>query len=317
MQGAPERPQASLERGLSRWVILVHGGAGDLAPERAPVHVEGCAKAAEIGAAILRAGGSALDAVEAAVRALEDDPNFNAGTGAALNEEGKLELDASIMDGVSLRAGAVAALPPFRNPIAVARAALEDGRHVLYACEGAARFAEEHGFSRANPDDMITDRAQQRWQEAHERRSAMSWPGGTVGAVARDGWGHVAAATSTGGLVDKRVGRVGDSPIVGAGTYADDLQGACSTTGHGESFIRSSFAARAVMELVPAPASGSIAARTLARLNEMADRVGGTGGAIVVDREGRCAWARNTGAMSWAFVRRLEKKDEEQRDSGV
>jgi beta-aspartyl-peptidase (threonine type) len=312
-----ESQQASFERGESRWVILVHGGAGEIAPERAPVHVQGCAAAAEIGAKVLRDGGTALDAVEAAVRALEDDPNFNAGTGAALNEEGGIELDASIMEGISLRAGAVAALPPFRNPIAIARAALEDGRHVLYAGEGAARFAEEHGFSRATLEEMRTERAQERLRQVHGQRGSTNWSGGTVGAVARDGWGHVASATSTGGTVDKRVGRVGDSPLVGAGTYADDLHGACSTTGHGESFIRTSFAARAVGQLATAPAPGSIASRTLDLLDDMTKRVGGNGGAILVDREGRSAWARNTKAMSWALVRRLPVGDEEQRDGGA
>lgn len=277
----------------SPWTILVHGGAGDVPVDRRPIHAAGCARAAEAGAAILRDGGSALDAVEAAVRVLEDDPHFNAGTGACLNEDGLIELDASIMDGATLRAGAVAAMPPFKNPIAIARAALEDGRHVLYASHGAARFAMSKGFARATVDEMRTELAYDRWKALRDGRATeKAWAGGTVGAVARDVNGHVAAATSTGGMTDKAAGRVGDSPIVGAGTYADDTSGAASTTGHGEAFIRTAFAARVVQTLTPAE-----------DLERMTARTGGTGGVIVVDPGGRASWARNTATMSYAIAR--------------
>jgi beta-aspartyl-peptidase (threonine type) len=277
-------------------VILVHGGAGDIAEERIADHAAGCARAAERGAEVLRSGGSALDAVQAAVIALEDDPRFNAGTGACLNEEGTIELDASIMDG-SLRAGAVAAMKPFKNPIAIARAVLEDGRHVLYAAEGAARFAEAHGFAAADPASMITEAARDKWRDLRSGKTTeKGWAGGTVGAVARDANGHVAAATSTGGMVDKAVGRVGDSPLVGAGTWADDGLGAVSTTGHGESFIRTAFAAR-LLEGV----TGTLDEHALARLRAMNERVGGTGGVILVDHEGRAAYARITRTMSFAL----------------
>jgi beta-aspartyl-peptidase (threonine type) len=201
---------STFARGPSRWVILVHGGAGDIDGERVPAHAAGCLAAAELGAKILRRGGSALDAVQAAVRALEDDPKFNAGTGACLNEEGEVELDASIMEGTTMRAGGVAALPPFKNPIAIARAVLEEGKHVLYASEGAARFAAAHGFSPATQDDLRTEHALKRWHDVRANRAVEGWAGGTVGAVARDIEGHVAAATITGGMMDKRVGRLGD-----------------------------------------------------------------------------------------------------------
>ena len=293
----------TFSRGPARWVILVHGGAGDLDGERIPAHAAGCLAAAEVGAAVLRRGGSALDAVEAAVRALEDDPHFNAGTGACLDEEGNVELDASIMEGTTLRAGGVAAMPPFQNPIAIARAALEEGKHVLYACEGAARFAVAHGFSPSTQDAMRTEHAVNRWREVKAKRAVEGWAGGTVGAVARDVEGHVASATSTGGMMDKRVGRVGDSPIIGAGTYADDASGAVSTTGKGESFMRTCFALRLVDAIDPGDDDLELGALAHQHLLDMNTRVGGDGGAIVIDAAGRCGFARITKTMSWAVVR--------------
>src|SRR5690606_33541791 len=212
-------------------VVVVHGGAGAVPPARRPAHAAGCRLAAEAGLAILTGGGTALDAAMRAVEVLEDDPSFNAGTGACLAEDGSLELDASIMDGRDLRFGAVACLPPFKNPIRIARAVLDDGRHTLYAAEGAARFAREHGFSPADPASMITEAARVRLAQVLAGRGDGGWAGGTVGAVACDASGNVAAATSTGGMVAKRGGRVGDTPLPGAGTFADDLAGACSATG--------------------------------------------------------------------------------------
>jgi beta-aspartyl-peptidase (threonine type) len=214
--------------------VLVHGGAGHVPAERRPRHVEGCARAARAGAEVLARGGSALDAVEVAVRALEDDPSFNAGTGACLNAEGRVEHDASIMNGADLRAGAICALAAFKNPIAIARAVLDDGRHVLYAAEGARAFAAAHGFVEVDPESLVTEVARAAWEAAKRSGAAAGWAGGTVGAVARDASGHVAAATSTGGTMNKRPGRVGDSPLIGAGCIADDESGAVSTTGHGE-----------------------------------------------------------------------------------
>jgi beta-aspartyl-peptidase (threonine type) len=307
---SPEVITASWGTAPAQWSVLVHGGAGDLPAERVERHVQGCRQAALAAAEILRAGGSALDAVERAVVVLEDDPSFNAGTGACLNEEGLIELDAAIAEGTGLRAGAVCALPPFANPIAIARAVLEDGRHVLYAAEGAARFALERGFARASSEAMTTEHARARWVEAHAARAAATGAagaagrtgtgtpgGGTVGAVARDARGGVAAATSTGGRIDKRVGRVGDSPVLGAGTYADDEAGACSATGAGEAILRVGLT-RGAADLLRAGVPPEEAAR--AAIRSMGARVGGTGGIVVVDRAGRLGFARNTRTMTWA-----------------
>jgi len=308
---------ASRDFGASKWVVLVHGGAGDIDPSRFVAHSAGCLAACVVGAAILRDGGSALDAVEATVRALEDDPKFNAGTGACLNEVGNIELDASIMEGTQLRAGGVTVLPPFKNPIAIARAVLDEGEHVLYSGEGAALWAEKHGFERSTLEAMRTQSALDRWKAVKAKQASANWAGGTVGAVARDVRGNVAAATSTGGSVDKRIGRVGDSPIVGAGTYADDALGAVSTTGKGESFMRTLFAYRLAHACGSAgnQALASVAHRSLV---ETFARVGGDGGCIVVDKDGRAAWARSTKTMSWTIVRAPASAGvEDERSSGA
>lgn len=284
--------------GPCQWSILVHGGAGDVAPERAPLHVAGCERAAAAGAAVLAAGGSALDAVQRAVEVLENDPLFNAGTGACLNASGEIQLDASIMEGKTLRAGAVCALPPFKNPIAIARRVMDDTVHVMLASEGAVKFALASGFEMAEPATMITENARERLEAARARNSAEGWAGGTVGAVAKDASGHVAAATSTGGMVNKLVGRVGDSPIIGAGTYADDTASACSTTGHGEAMIRVCFAKTAV----DATRSATPEAAVRAVLAMMHERTEQTGGAILASRDGALGLARTTRTMSWAAV---------------
>ena len=282
-----------------RYCVLVHGGAGNVAPERRPLHAEGCLRAARAAAEILARGGSALDAVERAVRALEDDPLFNAGTGACLNEEGRVEHDASIMEGRGLRAGGVCALPGFKNPVAIARAALEDGQHVLYAEGGAARFAVAHGFSPVGDAALITDHARAALAAVQAGSGPTGWAGGTVGAVARDASGLYAAATSTGGTVNKRVGRVGDSPLIGAGTYADDEAGAVSTTGNGEAMIRLCVA-RGVAERMRAGAGAEEATR--AEIARVVGRLDATGGIIALDRDGRWGLARSTATMSWAVA---------------
>jgi beta-aspartyl-peptidase (threonine type) len=283
------------------WGVLVHGGAGDLSPDRVDVHVAGCRAAAAAAAELLRGGASALDAVERAVFLLEENPCFNAGTGACLNADGLIELDAAVMDGSELRAGAVCALPPFLHPIAIARTVLDDGRHVLYAGEGAARFAREHGFTPVSSEVMTTPAARARWAAARAGLAGEGWAGGTVGAVARDAKGAVAAATSTGGLVNKLAGRVGDSPLPGAGTYADRDAGACSATGAGEAIIRVVMA-KSTTDALRAGTLPEQAAR--AAIAGLADRVGGTGGVIVIDRAGRLGLARSTASMSWAAAGR-------------
>lgn len=293
----PTHVTASWGADAGSWGVLVHGGAGDVATERVARHVEGCRAAAQAGADVLRGGGRALDAVQAAVRVMEDDPSFNAGTGACLNEDGLVELDAAIMEGSGLRAGGVCALPPFTSPIAIARAVLDEGRHVLLAGEGAERWAIAHGFARTTAEAMTTDIARARWKAVREKGGGEGWAGGTVGAVARDAHGTVAAATSTGGRVNKHAGRVGDSPVPGAGNYADDDGGACSATGDGEAVLRLCLGKRAV-DLMAGRAHPEEAARTVIRL--LAARATGTGGVILVDRTGRLGFARNTRTMTWA-----------------
>lgn len=282
----------------SPFSILVHGGAGDVPEARREAHREGCARAVARAVEALRTGGSALDAVEAAVRCLEDDPLFNAGTGGSLDEDGELRLDASIMEGTGLRAGAVACLPAYPHAISVARAALVDGKHLLYAGDGADRFARNAGFVPSTDGAMITPAAKERLRIVLETGGSGNWAGGTVGAVARDRSGAVAAATSTGGMVGKRRGRVGDSPIIGAGNYADDALGAASATGEGEAFLKLGVCLRACDALGGDGRSPEDAARWIIGL--VGARLSATGGIILVDRQGRLGLARNTATMSWA-----------------
>lgn len=297
-----EASRASWSSGPARTSLVVHGGAGFVAPERLALHVAGCERAARAGGEVLAAGGSALDAVQRAVEVLEADPLFNAGTGACLDADGHLALDAAIMEGTTLRAGAVCAMPAFEHPVTIARAVLESSPHVLLAAEGAVAFALANGFVRAEEATMITELARERLAAAKEKRTVEGWAGGTVGAVARDAQGRVAAATSTGGLINKARGRVGDSPILGAGTYADDAAGACSTTGDGEAMMRLCVA-KTCIEWMRAPTSASLPeAAARAVLTLLRDRTRGEGGLLLVDREGRLGLARSTRTMSWAAV---------------
>ncbi len=257
----------------------------------------GLSEALEAGAAILRGGGTALDAVEAAVRALEDNPQFNAGRGSVFTAEGRVECDAAIMDGRDRMAGAVAGVRSTRNPIALARAVMEQSPHVFLAGSGADAFARAHGIEAAEPG----------WFETAERRrqldEILANPGapfdvgmkyGTVGAVARDVHGHVAAATSTGGLTGKKWGRVGDSPLIGAGTYADDRAGAISCTGAGEFFIRLGVAHEiAARTRLCGDNMQSAANALVAELSAL----GGKGGLIIAPARGEAGWAFNTPAM--------------------
>jgi beta-aspartyl-peptidase (threonine type) len=266
-----------------RAAIIVHGGAGRLASQDVEPRIAGCREAARIGWRVLGEGGTALDAAEAAVTALEDDPLFNAGTGAALNAAGQVELDASIMDGARLAAGAVAAVTGIPNPVRLARAVLEDGRHVLLAGEGARRFAQEKGIPECAPEALIVARQRERWERKH----------GTVGCVALDAQGRLAAATSTGGMPDKLPGRVGDSAIIGAGTYADE-RGAVSCTGIGEAIIRMVLARSALDLLDQGLAPDRAAQRAVALL---AERTGSEAGLIIIDRHGRAGCWHNAQHM--------------------
>jgi len=288
-------PSTSLSFTAERFGVLVHGGAGARPPDVAADHALGCRAAAEAAFAVLHRGGSAIDAVECAVRAMEDDRRFNAGFGAALTEDGTVELDASIMEGEHLRLGAVGALVGFQNAVTVARAVLDAGRHAFYVGDGAARFAERHGVPRVDPRSLVTETARASLAQALARRSAA---GGTVGAVARDVRGNVAAATSTGGTAAKASGRIGDSPVAGAGTYADNRFGAASATGDGEGIMRVALTHGAVLRFASETDPGEL---LRVALETMIERVGARGGIIGVDAQGRFAVARTTETMPWGL----------------
>jgi beta-aspartyl-peptidase (threonine type) len=268
--------------------IIVHGGAGRIRAEELPQRLDGCKDAAIAGWEIIQQGGSALDAAEAAVVALEDNPLFNAGTGSTLNSLGQVEMDAAIMEGETLRAGAVAAIQRIRNPIKLARRVMEDGRHLLYAGEGALLFAREIGFPHCDPEALLVEAERARWQQKH----------GTVGCVARDARGKIAVATSTGGIFNKLPGRVGDSPLIGCGTYADD-RGAVSCTGQGEAIIRIVMA-KTALDLLKDEADPQAAANQVIAL--LAQKIGGMAGLIMIDRQGRIGYARNTERMPVSFI---------------
>jgi beta-aspartyl-peptidase (threonine type) len=264
-------------------VLLVHGGAGALADDEVAARLAGCRAAAFQGWEVVKRGGSAIDAVQKAVEVLEDDPLFNAGTGSVLNAQGLLQLDASIMEGRGHAAGAVAAITGFRHPIQIARRLLDDGRHVLLVGEGARRFAVEAGIIECPEEALIVERRRRRWTERH----------GTVGCVAVDLRGRTAAATSTGGIPDAPPGRVGDSALIGCGTYATEL-GAVSCTGLGEAIIRVGLA-RTALELLAAGREPAVAAAEA--VAHLAAVTSAEAGLIVVDRHGRAGHARNSRHM--------------------
>jgi L-asparaginase / beta-aspartyl-peptidase len=285
--------------------VLCHGGAGRIAAERHPAVVAAVRRAAELGAVRIAAGASALEIVEAVVRVLEDDPELNAGTGSALTRDGTVEVDAAIMDGATRRVGAVAAVPDLADAVRLARAVLDDGEHVLLAGPAAWRFARERGFQPAPDGALITERARARWREEHAKRGAAAEKdGGTVGAVAIDAAGNLAAATSTGGIVYKRAGRVGDTPIPGAGTWADTWA-AVSATGDGEHILRVALA-RGIAARVAAGVA--IDRATTDGLAELTGLIAADAGAIAIDRTGRLAAATTTGTMpiGWAREGRIE-----------
>jgi beta-aspartyl-peptidase (threonine type) len=278
--------------------VIVHGGAGDWSSEDGDgaALVAACGAAARAGFEILRAGGSALEAATAAVVVLEDDPRFNAGNGSALTVDGEVECDASVMCGDG-RAGAVGALRDVKNPIRLARLVMEKTPHVLLVGAGAAAFAAECGLTPLLPGTLVTERMRGKWRAALARKAAAP-SGGTVGCVARDAAGRLAAATSTGGTMLKRRGRVGDSAVIGAGTYADDGAGAVSCTGHGEAFIKAA-AAKLAVEALRAGRSPTEAAREVL---PAVRRHGGSGGLICVDAAGRVGFAFDTPRMAHAWI---------------
>lgn len=274
--------------------IIVHGGAGPLRDQDSPEAAQAsCLKAAELGLAVLQRGGSALDAVEATARRLEDDPLFNSGYGAVLNADGEIELDASVMNGETLEAGAVAVVKTVKNPVSLARLVMERSPHVLLVGDGADAFARAQGIAAIVPGSLITPLQRQRWLDQQGAAH------GTIGVAAVDRRGHVAAATSTGGTAGKLKGRVGDSPLIGAGTVADSRWAAASCTGVGEHIIRVGLA-RAVLEGVRR--GSSLKAACDDAIAELA-RIGGDGGVIAVTPDGSVGWAFCSERMVGAFAK--------------
>lgn len=285
-----------------KWSLVIHGGAGTIAPERMRPGQEDAIKAAlalslERGSAVLKSGGSSLDAVIAAVRVLEDDPNFNAGRGAVFTYEGTNSLDAAIMDGATRKAGAVAGVSKTRNPIDLARAVMEKSPHVMLSGAGADEFSAEQGLPQVENSYFATPERRRQLDELKARKVGyfdVDLKYGTVGAVAVDSQGHVAAATSTGGLTGKRWGRIGDSPLIGAGTYADDRACAVSATGAGEFFIREGVA-HEICARVRFKREGVVEAARVVMAGVKA--LGGDGGVIVIAPDGSGGWSFNTPGM--------------------
>ncbi|MGE0824733.1 MAG: isoaspartyl peptidase/L-asparaginase family protein [Candidatus Binatia bacterium] len=273
--------------------LILHGGAGIQDPELCGEREQGLRRAFAAGWDMLTQHGCALDAVVRAVVALEDDPVFNAGAGACLTEAGTIELDASVMEGTTFGVGAVGAVRTVRNPILLAKAVMELQRHVFLVGEGAERFARRQRIPLVQQEELTTPRQLQRWQTRKQ-----STPG-TVGAVALDKAGRLAAATSTGGVANKMVGRIGDSAVIGAGTYADDRLGASSATGKGEAIIRTTLTRLAVEWLRDGRDPMWVAKNAIALLQQ---RTQSEAGLILIDSLGRIGYAYNTPAMSVAFL---------------
>ena len=282
--------------------IIVHGGAWDIPQDLHQAHREGTRLAAETGWEVLVKGGPALDAVEAAIVVMEDDETFDAGRGSFLNADGQVELDAGFMDGTQLEVGAVAGVQFIRNPIRLARAVMEKSEHVFLIGQGAQRFAHRMGFPACDLTDLAVPREFERWQrllydQAYSARQAFTRPADTVGCVALDVDGHVAAGTSTGGTPNKMPGRVGDVPMVGCGFYADDELGGASSTGWGEA-IAKVLLARLALPHLQEKGDPHIAARNA--ILRLADKVNGVGGIILLTPDGQPGWHCNTPYMARA-----------------
>jgi beta-aspartyl-peptidase (threonine type) len=297
--------------------IIVHGGAWDIPAALHADHVAGCRAAAEAGWAILSSGGSALDAVEAAVRVMEDHPVFDAGRGSHLNRDGEVELDAGMMDGRTLMAGAVAAVKRVANPISLARRVLHDSEHVFLVGAGAERFAQQVGIPLCDPADpstgsgqaLVVEREREAWAARHavEARTGggistgaafRPGPADTVGAVALDAAGNLAVGNSTGGTFFKHPGRVGDTPIIGCGLYADNTLGAAACTGWGEQIMKTVLAKTTVDQIAllgNAPTAANVAIAYFQR------RIGGLGGVICLAPDGQVGWAHSTPYMACAY----------------
>jgi beta-aspartyl-peptidase (threonine type) len=284
-------------------VLVVHGGAWAIPDDMVEAHLNGVRAALAAGWHVLEHGGTALNAVEEAVVVMEDDETFDAGRGSFLNREGKVQLDALIMDGATLRAGGVGCVERIANPVRAARKILSDSPHVYFVAEGAERFAAEHGIPLCRNEDLIIPREVERLRKFQEHAGeeqadlfAPSISHDTVGAVALDREGNIAAATSTGGTLNKAPGRLGDSSLIGCGCYADNRTAAASTTGWGEPIMKLVLAKWATDRV----ASGNVPEWVAAEaINYLKDRVNGHGGMILLDAHGRFGIAHNTPRMAW------------------
>jgi beta-aspartyl-peptidase (threonine type) len=295
---APEEEEQSTPESYD-YALVLHGGAGSMnfesmPPERQQLYLEPLDSSLQIGLEILESGGKSIDAVEAVIRFLEDHPLFNAGRGAVFTSEGKNELDASIMTGWDLNAGAVAGVTDIRNPISAARAVMEQSEHVMLAGEGASEFAGSVGLELVDPSYFFTERRYESLQ-----RQKQSEKLGTVGCVALDRDGNLCAGTSTGGITNKKHGRIGDSPIIGAGTYADNQTCGVSGTGQGEFFIRLAVAHDISVLMEYGGMDVEEAAREV--VEKKLVEAGGEGGVICLDRYGRAAMVTNTSGMYRAY----------------
>jgi len=291
--------------------LIVHGGAWDIPDEAVDACKEGCSAALAAGWNILSAGGSALDAVEAAIIVLEDDPVFDAGYGSHLNLDGKVECDAIVTNGATLRAGAAAGLHRIKNPIRLARKILESCPHMMLVADGAERFAKDSGLALCDPEELVSPAEREAYlrcrEDEHAAEHHRGHEQGTVGAVAIDRDGRLFAATSTGGTCCKLPGRVGDSPLIGCGCYADSESGGVSCTGYGEAIMKIVMAKTAADFLRRAPLPGENTLATAQRaandaVKLLAERGQGAGGLILLDRDGTPGFAFNTPRMAYGFV---------------
>jgi beta-aspartyl-peptidase (threonine type) len=311
-----QQNQKSVEKAVAKaeWAIVIHGGAGKINPddftaEKEKACREKLTEALETGGNILKNGGTSLDAVEATIRILEDSPLFNAGKGAVFNADGQNELDAAIMDGQTMKAGAVANVKTIKNPISAARKVMENSLHVLLIKEGAEKFASEQGLEIVDHSYFFT---QERWdalQKARQReldqKPDETKKGGTVGAVALDKSGNLAAGTSTGGMTNKKYGRVGDSPIIGAGTYANNLTCGISATGHGEFFITNVVAFDISARIQYLSESLDSAANYV--VNTKLKSQNASGGLVAMDKNGNISMPFNSDGMFRGFLKADEK----------
>ncbi|XP_055844764.1 probable isoaspartyl peptidase/L-asparaginase GA20639 [Episyrphus balteatus] len=297
-------------------ILLVHGGAGDISDDRVPGKLNGIKKSLRDGVQLLVNGGSSLDAVEEAVRSMELDDSFNCGYGSVLNINGIVEMDASIMEGKNLNAGCVTLLQNMAHPICVARKVMEKTNHNFIGGEGALKFAHSQNFEVLTQGALVTENAKIALEEFKERQNKgldtlfsstelnkkqKRDLGETVGAVAIDGNGNIAVATSTGGITGKLSGRIGDTPILGCGTYADNKIGGVSTTGHGETIMRFNLAQRILQNINHKHVSAQQATEDVCK--EMTQRLIGTGGAITIDKEGNIGIYFTSKRMAWGYIK--------------